>query len=163
VGTWTRRLARGDVAAGVGGADHLDGPLDDRRLGGGERRGEPTLRRAAGDRVEPVGADDDTALAELVRGAEPGGRRDERQRRHTLRVAQRQLDAHRAADRAAGVAEPLHAELVQGGEQPLREVADGRGGVRGRATVAGQVVPDHPPPLGELGDLPVPHVPGGTQ
>lgn len=25
-----------DVAAGVGGADHLDGPLDDGRLGGGE-------------------------------------------------------------------------------------------------------------------------------
>ena len=69
------RLAGGDVAAGVGGAHHLHGPLDDRGLGGGEAAGEPALGGGAGDRVETVGADDHAALAELVGGAEARARR----------------------------------------------------------------------------------------
>ncbi len=69
-------LAGGDVAAGVGGTHHLDGPLDDGGLGGGEARGEPALRRGAGHRLQSVGADDHPALAEFVGAAEPGRGRD---------------------------------------------------------------------------------------
>ena len=92
------RLAGGDVAAGVGGADHLDGPLDDRGLGGGEAVGEPALGRGAGDRVEAVGPDDHAALAELVGGPEPRRGGDQREGGHPVRMAQRQLGADRAAD-----------------------------------------------------------------
>ncbi|BCK67362.1 hypothetical protein Srufu_013150 [Streptomyces libani subsp. rufus] len=35
--------------------------------------------------------------------------------------------------------------------------------MRGRAAMAGQVEADDPPVAGQLGDLPVPHVPCGTQ
>ncbi len=75
VGTDVERgegLAGGDVAARVGGADHLDGPVRDRRLGGGEARGEPPLGRAGGEGFEAARADGDRALAVLVGGAEAG-------------------------------------------------------------------------------------------
>ncbi|CAM5243854.1 hypothetical protein SCALM49S_02429 [Streptomyces californicus] len=76
-----------------------------------------------------------------------------------MRVAQRQVRADRPADRAARVAEPLDPEPVQRREQPVGQVGDGRRGVGGRAAVAGQVVAEDPPVLGQLGYLAVPHVP----
>ncbi len=132
------RLAGGDVAAGVGGAHHLHGPLGDRGLGGGEPAGEPAFGRGAGDRVEAVGAHDHAALAELVGGAEAGRGGDQREGREALRVAQGQLDADGAAEGAAGVPEPVDADALEGGEQPRGEVGDGgRGGGRGRRRARG--------------------------
>ena len=69
------RLAGGDVAAGVGGADHLHGPLGDRGLGGGEAGGEPALGRGTGDGVEAVGADDHARAAGTRRPCRSGARR----------------------------------------------------------------------------------------
>lgn len=155
-----QRLARGDVAAGVGGTHHLDGPLGDRGLRGGEPAGEPAVGRGAGDGVEPVGAHDHPALAELVRRAEAGRGGDQRQRGHALRVAQDQFETDRAAERAARVAEALHAEGVERGQQPVGQVGDRAGRVRGRAAVARQVVPEDPPLLRQLGHLAIEHVPG---
>jgi hypothetical protein len=87
-----QRLARGDVAAGVGGAHHLHGPLGDRGLRRGEAAGEPALGRHPGDGVEAVRAHDHAALPELVRRAEAGRGGDQRERGHPLRVAQRQFE-----------------------------------------------------------------------
>ncbi len=152
-------LAGGDIAAGVGGTDHLYGPLHDRGLGRGEAGGEPALRRGAGDRVEPVRTDDDAALPPGVRGAEPGGGGDEGERGEAVRVAQGEVGADGPADRAADVAESVDAELVEGDQQPVGEIPDGGGGVRGRAAVAGQVEAEHAPVAGQLRDLPIPHMP----
>ncbi len=152
-------LAGGDVAAGVGGADHLDGPLGDRGLGRGEPGGEPAVRRGAGDGVEAVRTHDHPALTELVRRAEAGRGGDQRQRGDPLGVAQGQFETDRAAERAARVAEALYAEGVERGQQPVGQVGDRTGGVRGRAAVPWQVEPEDPPLLHQLGDLAVPHVP----
>ncbi|GAA3211365.1 hypothetical protein GCM10020256_10100 [Streptomyces thermocoprophilus] len=157
------RLAGGDVAAGVRGADHLYGPLGDRGLGGGEPAGEPAVGRGAGDRVESVGPHDHPALPELVGGAEPGRGGDQHQRRQPLGVTQRQLHPDGPAQRTARVAEPLHTERVERGEQPGGELGDGPGRVRGRPAVPRQIEPQHTPLPGQLRDLTVPHVPCGTE
>lgn len=156
-------LAGGYVAPGVGGPDHLDGPLDDGRLRGGEPRGEPPFRGGAGHRLQPVGADDHPALPELVGAAEPRGGGNQGQRCHPVRVAQRELGPDRAGDGAARVSEALDAKAVEGGEQPGCELTDGGGRVGGRAAVAREVEAEDSPVLGELGYLPVPHVPCGTE
>jgi hypothetical protein len=78
-------------------------------------------------------------------------------------VAQGQLDADGAAERAARVAEALHAEPFEGGQQPRGEFTHRPRRVRGSAAVPGQVEPEDAPLLGQLGDLAVPHVPCGTQ
>ncbi|GFN00239.1 hypothetical protein Sfulv_50490 [Streptomyces fulvorobeus] len=158
-----QRLARGDVAAGIGRAYHLDGPFDDGRLGGREAGGEPCLGGGPGHRLQAVGADDHAALTELVGAAEPGRGRDEGERGDPVGVAQREIGADRAADGAAGVPEALDAEAVEHGEQTVGEGADAAGGVRGGAAVAREVVPEHPPVPAQLGYLPVPHVQCGTQ
>lgn len=76
-----------------------------------------------------------------------------------MRVAQGEVRADRPADGAARVAEALDAETVQRREEPVAQLGDGGGGVGGRAAVAGQVVAEDPPVLGQLGDLAIPHVP----
>ncbi len=73
------RLTGGDVAARVGGADHLHRPLGDRGLGRGEPAGEPAVGCGPGDRVESVRPHDHPALPELVGGPEPGRGRHQRQ------------------------------------------------------------------------------------
>ncbi|CAM5566215.1 hypothetical protein SFUMM280S_00135 [Streptomyces fumanus] len=78
-------------------------------------------------------------------------------------MPQRQLHSDRAAERAARVPEAVHAETVQRGQQPRREVADGTGRAGGRAAVPRQIEPEDPPLLRQLGHLAVPHVPCGTQ
>lgn len=156
-------LAGGDVAAGVGGADHLHRPLGDRGLRGGETAGEPALGRRAGDGVEPVAAHDHPSLAELVRRAEPGRGGDQHEGGEPLGVPQRQLEAQRPAERAARVPEPLDPERVQRGQQPPGEVADGPARMRGGAAVPGQIEPQHSPLRGQFGHLTVPHVPCGAQ
>lgn len=156
-------LAGGDVAAGVGGTDHLHGPVGDRGLRGGEPAGEPAVRGGTGDGVEAVRPDDHAPLPELVRRPEPGRGGDQGERGDPLRMPQRQLQADRAAERTARVAETLHTETVEGGEQPVGDGTDRTGRVGGRAAVARQVEPEDPPLLGQLGDLPVPHVPGGAE
>ena len=75
-----QRLAGGDVAAGVGGADHLHGPLGDRGLGGGEAAGEPALGRRCGRWGRARWPDDHPALPELVGRAEAGRGGDQRER-----------------------------------------------------------------------------------
>lgn len=156
-------LAGGDVAAGVGGPHHLHGPLGDRGLGCRVPAGEPALRGAAGDGVEPVGAHDHAALAELVGGAEAGRGGDQREGGEALGVAQGEFDADGAAERTACVPEALHAESVEGGQQARGEFGDGPRRVGRGATVSGQVETEDPPLLGQFGHLAVPHVPCGTQ
>lgn len=141
VGPYVERgegLAGGDVAARVGGAHHLHGPLGDRGLRGRETTGEPAVGRGTGDRVEPVRADDHPALAELVGGAEPGRGGDQGEGGETFRVAQGQFEADRAAERAARVAEALHAEAFEGGEQPSGEIADRPPGYAGAPPCPGR-------------------------
>lgn len=77
-----------------------------------------------------------------------------------MRVAQGQVRPDGPADRAARVTEPLDAEPVEGGDQPVRELGDGGRRVGGGAAVARQVVAEDPPVLGQLGYLAIPHVPG---
>lgn len=80
-----------------------------------------------------------------------------------MRVAQREVGAHRAADGTARVSEALDAHAVQRGEQTVGEVGDGRRGVGGGSAVPRQVVPEDSPVLRELGYLAVPHVPGRSE
>ncbi len=156
-------FAGGDVAAGVGGPHHLHGPLGDRGLGGGEPSREPTLRRAARDGVHPVRTDDHTTLAELVRRPEARRGGDQREGGEAFGVAQRQFDADGTAEGTARVAEALHAESVECGQQTRGELGDGTPRVGGGAAVPRQVEAEDPPLLRQLGHLPVPHVPCGTQ
>ncbi|GAA4944962.1 hypothetical protein GCM10023238_08860 [Streptomyces heliomycini] len=78
-------------------------------------------------------------------------------------MAQGQLDPHGAAERTARVAEALHAERFEGGEQPRGEIGDRARGVGGGASVSRQIEPEHTPLLRQFGNLPVPHVPCGAQ
>lgn len=91
-------LAGGDVAGGVGRPDHLDGPVDDGRLRAREERGEPLLGGGAGHRFQTVRPDDDPALPELVGAAEPRRGGDQRERGDPLRCAEREVEAHGAAE-----------------------------------------------------------------
>lgn len=156
-------LAGGDVAGGVGRPDHLHGPVHDRGLRTGEHGGEPLLGRGAGHRLQAVGADDDTALAELVGAAEPGRRGDQGERGDPVGRSQSQVEAHRSAEGAARVPEALHADRVEGGEEPVTELGYGGEGLGRRTAVPGKVETDDPPVPGELRYLPVPHVPCGTE
>ena len=133
-----QRLAGGDVAAGVGGAHHLHGPLGDRGLRGGEAAGEPAVGGRAGDGVEPVRPHDHAPLPELVGRAEARRGGDQRERGDALGVAQGQFDTDRAAEGAARVAEALHAEPVERGEQPLARSATEPAGYAGAPPCPGR-------------------------
>lgn len=156
-------LAGGDVAPGVGGPHHLDGPLDDGGLRGGERGREPALGRGARHGLQAVRTDDDPALPELVRAAEPGRRRHQRERGDPVRVPQREVRPDRAADRAPRVPEPLDPDPVERRQQPVPQLRHSGRGPGGRPAVAGEVVAEDSPVPGELGYLAIPHVPGGAE
>lgn len=125
--------------------------------------GEPALRGRAGDRLQTVAADDHATLPEFVGGTETGRGGDQHERGDPVRVAQREVGAHRAADGTACVSEALDAHAVQRGEQTVGEVGDGHRGVGGGSAVPRQVVPEDSPVLRELGYLAVPHVPGRSE
>ena len=129
----------------------------------GEARREPVLGGGAGDRVEPVRPDHHTALAPGVGRAVAGGGGHQREGGDPVRAGEGQLGADRAADGTAGVAEAVHSQCVEGGDQPVGQLGDGGGRVGGRAAVTGQVETDDAPVAGQFGDLPVPHVPCGTK